>query len=335
MKEFLITENDAEQRLDKFLKKLFPNAVRSLIYKLNRKGKIKIITLENKKTKQDNEYKLKVWEKIQIFLSDKEFDELSTQRKLPTNNLRNLRSEDLKKHIVYEDGDLLILNKNPGINVHPGNHKSTEVSIIEQVHDYFSWNLNSLTFKPSLIHRIDRDTSGILMIAKKKQILVRLSKDFKEHTHIKKTYRVLALWRFSRSSWTITKKLLRIEDAKNQNKIQVSEKWQTAISHYKVLREYKIDTKQGKQIISDVEVEIETGRMHQIRVHLMAIWNPIIWDNKYGNKSFNHYIEKQYGLSRQALHALKIEFMHYGRNKKMNLQAKLKPDMISFIDKIK
>lgn len=91
MKEFLITENDAEQRLDKFLKKLFPNAVRSLIYKLNRKGKIKIITLENKKTKQDNEYKLQIGEKIQIFLSDNEFDELSQARKLPTNNLAKLK----------------------------------------------------------------------------------------------------------------------------------------------------------------------------------------------------------------------------------------------------
>jgi len=335
MKEFLITENDAAQRLDKFLKKLFPNAVRSLIYKLNRKGKIKIITLENKKTKQDNEYKLKVWEKIQIFLSDAEFAELSETRKLPQNNLSKFKLWDFKKDIVYEDGDLLILNKNPGINVHPGNHKTTEVSIIEQVHDYL-WNtLNSLTFKPSLIHRIDRDTSGVLMIAKKKQILVRLSKDFKEHKNIKKTYRVLALGRFSRKSWTITKKLLRIEDAKNQNKIQVSEKGQTAISHFKVLKEYEIDTKEWKQIISDVEVEIETGRMHQIRVHLAAIWNPIIWDNKYGNKSFNHYIAKQYGLNRQALHALRIEFMHYWRNKSMSLQAKLKPDMNSFIEKIK
>ncbi len=335
MKEFLITENDAEQRLDKFLKKLFPNAVRSLIYKLNRKGKIKIITLEWKKTKQDNEYKLQIWEKIQIFLSDKEFDELSETRKLPANNLSKFRAADFKKDIVYEDGDLLILNKNPGINVHPWNHKTTEVSVIEQVHDYYAWKLNSLTFKPSLAHRIDRDTSGILMIAKKKQILVRLTKDFKEHKNIKKTYRVLALGRFSRTSWTITKKLLRVEDAKNQNKIQVSEKWQTAISHYKVLKEYEIDTKEGKQIISDVEVEIETGRMHQIRVHLMAIWNPIIWDNKYGNKSFNHYIEKQYGLGRQALHASQISFMHYGRNKQMSLQAKLKLDMIAFIDKIK
>jgi len=109
MKEFLITENDAAQRLDKFLKKLFPNAVRSLIYKLNRKGKIKIITLENKKTKQDNEYKLKVWEKIQIFLSDAEFAELSETRKLPQNNLSKFKLWDFKKDIVYEDWDLLIL----------------------------------------------------------------------------------------------------------------------------------------------------------------------------------------------------------------------------------
>ena len=106
-----------------------------------------------------------------------------------------------------------------------------------QIQDYLWDKLNSLTFRPSLIHRIDRDTSWILMIAKKKDILTKLVSDFKGHEKVKKTYYAIVLWKMSRKEWTITKKLLRIEWATNENKVQVSDKWLTAITHYKLLKE--------------------------------------------------------------------------------------------------
>lgn len=334
MKQYNITSNDADQRLDKFLKKLLPNASLSYIYKLLRKWNIKIINLENKKTKQNKDYKLLEWEYVQIFLSDTDIDDLMQVENAGMHSI-NIDQKLQKQDIAFEDEYLLVVNKNPWLNVHPGDHKTTEVSLIDQVHDYFAWSLNSLTFKPSLAHRIDRDTSWIIMIAKQKQMLMHLTEDFKKKNSIKKTYFCLVVWRVSRKSGTITKKLLRIENAKNENKIQVSEKGLEAITHYKLIDEYTIKLPQGEQIISILEVTIETGRMHQIRVHMAALWNPILWDKTYGDKSLNSYFAKYFGIQRQMLHAWKIEFFHSQNKKTMSLEAKLKKDMLEFINKIK
>lgn len=327
MKIFTITENDASQRLDKFLKKLFPNASSSLIYKFNRKNKIKV----NGK-REDNEYKLQKNDEVKIFLLDDEFSllsEKSLQKK------EEIREKFDKKNIVFEDGDLLVINKDPWINVHPWDHKTKETNIISQVQDYLGDKLNSLTFKPSLVHRIDRDTSGLLFIAKKKDILTKLIFDFWEHKKIKKIYYALVFWKLPHANWVIDKKLLRIEWAKNEDKVQISEKWQRAISHYKVLDEFVLKTPKWEQVISSVEIEILTWRMHQIRVHMASLWTPVLWDDKYWDKQFNAYLNKNYWLSRQALHAWKIEFFHYGRNKKMLLEAKIKDDLLKFLEKIK
>jgi 23S rRNA pseudouridine955/2504/2580 synthase len=338
MKLFKIEENDANQRLDKFLKKLFPNATRSLIYKINRKDKVKVKFKwsEGKFKKRDNEYRLQVWDEIKIFLSDKEFNILSEVEQIKSNSTNVSTKEKFdKKDIVYEDGDLFVINKNPWINVHPWDHKTKESNVISQVQDYL-WNkLNSLTFKPSLIHRIDRDTSWVLMIGKKKEMLTRMVNDFKDHKKVKKTYYAIVLGKLSRKKWTIKKNLLRIENAKNENKVRVDEKGQTAITHYKTLKEHILQTKEGVLILTEVEIEIETWRMHQIRVHLASLWNPILWDKTYWDKKLNSFFERNYGLNRQALHAWNIDFFHYTRNKNMQLTARIKDDLVDFLKKIK
>ena len=338
MKLFKIEENDANQRLDKFLKKLFPRATRGLLFKFNRKDKIKVKFdwSEWKFKKRDNEYKLQVWDEIKIFLSDKDFDELTSPQPSPLEERGQAEREKFnKKDIVFEDADLFIINKSAWINVHPGDHKTKETNIIAQVQDYL-WNkLNSLTFKPSLIHRIDRDTSGILMIGKKKDILMRLVNDFKDHKKVKKTYYAIVLGKLPKKKWTIKDKLFRIENAKNENKVQVSDKWLTAITHYKLVKEHIMQTKESVLILSEVEIEIETWRMHQIRVHMAHIWNPIAWDKAYWNKKLNSFFERNFWLKRQALHAWKIEFFHYGRDRVMKLEARIKKDLVDFIDKIK
>lgn len=337
MKIFTIEENDANGRLDKFLKKLFPSASISLIYKLNRKDKIKIKFewSEGKFKRRDNEYKLQIWDEVKIFLSDSEYDLLTKSTK--TSEEKPLWKSDKlsKEDIVFEDADLLVLNKPSWINVHPWDHKTKETNIIAQVQDYLWDKLNSLTFKPSLVHRIDRDTSGILLIAKKKDILVKLVWDFKDHKKVKKTYFALVLGRLSRKEWIITKKLERIEDAQNENKVRVSENGLTAVSHFKLIEEYNLNTPEWNLIISAVEVKIETWRMHQIRVHMDSIWNPILWDKAYWDKKINSYLSKNYSLNRQMLHAWKIWFFHYARNKEVTLEARLKKDMIEFIERIK
>ena len=334
MKQFKIEENDANQRLDKFLKKLFPRATRSLIYKFNRKDKIKIKSsdFEGKFKKRDNEYKLQLDDEIKIHLSDEDFIELSKKQE----NIMDINKKDKfdNNDIVFEDNDLLIINKNSWINVHPWDHKTKESNVIAQVQDYLWDKLNSLTFKPSLIHRIDRDTSWILMIGKTKSMLTRLVSDLKDHKKVKKIYYAIVLWKLSRKKWTIKKNLLRIEDAKNENKVQVSDDWKEAVTHYKTIKEHILQTKDGVQILTEIEIEIETGRMHQIRVHMASLWNPIMWDKTYWDKKLNSFFERNYGLSRQALHSWKIEFFHYGRDKTMKLEAKIKDDLRRFIKNI-
>jgi len=281
MKIIKIEENDANQRLDKFLKKLFVNATRALVYKLNRKWKIKVKqNWENWFRKRDNEFKLWEWDEVKIFLSDEEIKKLTSPPAPLLRGEGSLKKFD-KKDIVYEDSYLLIINKNPWINVHPGDFKTKEISVIAQVQDYLWKKLNSLTFKPSLVHRIDRDTSGILIIAKKKDILTKLVEDFKNHKKVKKTYLAICFGKLPQKSWTINKKLLRIKNAKNRNKVEINEKWQRAVSHYKLVEEFSINLPNWKQNISVVEVEIETWRMHQIRVHMASLWNPIVWDKTY------------------------------------------------------
>ena len=325
MKSIIIEQNDAEQRLDKFLKKLFVNASMSLIYKLNRKWNIKI----NKK-KKPNDYKLQVGEEMKIFVPDDEYKKLTKSQKT-----REVQSQSLSKNdIIFEDKHIIAINKEAWVLVHPWDFQSSDVSLIYQVQDYLWKWANSLTFSPALVHRIDKDTSGIILIAKQKQALSALVSDFKMHTNICKTYTALVFWKLSRHSGTIQKKLVRLEKAHNQNKIQVSDSWQTAISHYTLKKQYFFDTWRERIAVSEVEVTIDTGRMHQIRVHMAHIWNPIVWDSTYGDKFLNSYVSKTFWVQRQFLHARKLEFQHPVTHKKKELIAPLKQDMQSFMQKL-
>ena len=314
MKQFTITTNDANQRLDKFLKKLMPHAALSLIYKLNRKNNIKV----NRK-REDNEYKLQEGDSVQIFIKDEEYTLLTTVHKplVYTSEKDRLDTKD----IVFEDGDLLIVNKNPGTIVHPGDFKTTELSLIAQVQDYLGAKLSSLTFKPSLIHRIDKDTSGIVMIAKTKPSLDVMLKALQSN-NIEKVYLAVCLGVPPETRGIIKKKLRRLEHAERENKIVVDETGgQTAVTHYKVL-ETNIHGK-----YSLVECTLETGRMHQIRVHLASIGCPVLGDNTYGDKQENAFAKRTYNIGRQLLHASRISFMHPSKKSLVAYTAKLKEDM--------
>lgn len=327
MKELTIGQNDSKQRLDKFLKKLLVHASISHIYKLNRKWNIKI----NKKKKKID-YSLEIWDIVRIFISDSEYNELtkSIWKKIQ-NNENNILS---KKCIIYEDKDILVLNKDPGVIVHPGDFKTTDLSLIEQVHDYVWENGWGHTFSPSLVHRIDKETSGIVLVAKQKQLLTQLVSDFKNHKNIKKTYFVMVIWKMSRTTWTIKKKLKRIENAQEQDKVQVSEQWQEAISHYELIQEYNYTSSSDTLCFSTLKVQIETGRMHQIRVHLASLGNPVVWDSKYGNKKINSFCKRNLWVERQMLHAWEIEIYNSLQKKHMKFTAPLKQDMKHTIKKL-
>lgn len=317
MKQFTITTNDAGQRLDKFLKKLLPKAALSLIYRLNRKNSVKV----NRK-REDNEYKLQEGDKVEIFIKDEEYEMLSapkqSEAKKPNKGLDT-------RSIVYEDGELLIVNKNPGVMVHPGDFKTAELSLIAQVQDYLGDTFSSLTFKPSLIHRIDKDTSGIVMIAKTKASLDTMLKALQAHK-IEKTYLAVCLGTPLEPKGTIRRKLRRLEHAEKENKIVIDDAGgQTAVTHYRVL-ETGIHGK-----YSLVECVLETGRMHQIRVHLASIGCPILGDNTYGNKTENAFAKRTYGVARQLLHASQVSFVHPRKKTSVTYTARLKEDMAGLL----
>ena len=318
MREFILESSDAGQRLDRFLKKLFPSAGLSFLYGINRKNKVKV---DGKK--QENEYILQPGSSVKIFLSDLEIADLQAK---PISF--SIKKEPLSpKDIIFEDSEVLVVNKNPHCNVHPGDHKTTEISLIDQVGDYFKDTaLSTLTFKPSLVHRIDRDTSGIILIAKTKSALDSLLFSL-QNDKIHKTY--LAIWVGipKTKTGTITARLRRIENAKNENKVLVDEKnGLKAVTHYKTLATFD-----NRYCL--LECVIETGRMHQIRVHLASIGIPVLGDKIYGDKSENAFVRWKYHIDRQMLHAWKVSFPHPKDKKMVSLTAELKDDMRGFIKK--
>ncbi|EKD29593.1 MAG: hypothetical protein ACD_78C00346G0006, partial [uncultured bacterium (gcode 4)] len=321
MKQFTITSNDANQRLDKFLKKLLPNAALSLIYKLNRKNAVKV----NRK-REDNEYKIQEWDSIELFVKDEEYATLTVNKvPVPLKSAGTSKQRLDQKDIIHEDGEILIVNKNPGTIVHPGDFKTTDLSLIAQVQDYLGENFSSLTFKPSLIHRIDKDTSGIVMIAKTKPSL-----DFMlnalQSNKIEKVYLAVCLGTPPETRGVIRRKLRRLENAERENKIIIDDEGgQTAVTHYKVL-ETGIHGK-----YSLVECVLETGRMHQIRVHLASIGCPVLGDTTYGNKQENAFAKRMYGVGRQLLHASRISFVHPSKKTPVTYTAKLKEDMAGLL----
>lgn len=164
MQQLIISsESDSEQRIDKFLKKYLTEAPLGAIYKWLRTGKIKV----NRK-KVDQNYRIEREDVLDIHLSDEEIrDFQKAPPKIETREKQHTKNLD----VLYEDEGFMVINKEAGMNVHPGDHKSTEISLIEQVQDLFDKKYNTLSFKPSLVHRIDRDTSGAILIAKEKKIL--------------------------------------------------------------------------------------------------------------------------------------------------------------------
>ncbi len=318
MKTFQIQENDANQRLDKFLKKLLANASLSLIFKLNRKNKVKVDW-----KKRDNEYRLNIWETVSLYLNDKEFELLTEKKEIPKINSNSFKLD--KKDIVFEDSHLLVLNKPAWMIVHPGDFKTKELSLIQLVQDYLWDKLNSLTFKPSLVHRIDKDTSWIIIIAKTKKSLDSMLSQL-QNNKIEKIYLAITTSSPKPDNWKIDKKILRIENAKNTNKVILDEKGQRAVTYYKKIS----DGIKWKYAL--LECKLETWRMHQIRVHLASIWTPILWDGVYWLKEENIFANKNYSISRQLLHAHRISFIHPESNKQMKLEARLKEDMQSLLD---
>jgi RluA family pseudouridine synthase len=229
----------------------------------------------------------------------------------------------------------MVLSKPAWLNVHAGDHKTRESNLIDQVQDYLAWRHDSLTFRPALVHRIDRDTSGCIIIAKQKNVLESLLESLQSHK-IEKVYHALVFGIPEKCEDTIRARLLRIEDARDEAKVRVDDAGQGAVTHYKIIQNsgfsIQNNTKESWINLSLLECHIETGRTHQIRVHLSHIGCPIIGDKAYGNKKYNSYFVRKLWTHRQMLHARSLDFIHPITKKRLHIEAPYHHDFATLID---
>jgi len=314
--KFLIKEIDAGTRLDVILTKLIPDLSRSNLKKIIELEQVKI----NNSIEKSSSKKLKTNDLIEINL-------------IPKEKIKILPAK-IKLNIVYEDKDILVINKPAGMVVHPGagNHKDTLVNAL--IYKYKS-NLSDVngSVRPGIVHRIDKETSGLLVVAKNNKAHSNLGKQFSDHT-IQRTYQAL--------SWGVLRPLNgRIEtligrSRKNRQLMSVTEiTGKKSITNYKTVKVFNI-----KDIpkISFVECELETGRTHQIRVHMAYKGNSLLGDQQYGKKSLRfkkineEFEDKLKVLNRQALHAKSLGFTHPTSKKLISFESNLPKDFKKILD---
>ncbi|MBK7133481.1 MAG: RluA family pseudouridine synthase [Bacteroidales bacterium] len=305
-------------RIDKFLSDRLENCSRTRIQNAANAGNI----LVNNNPVKPN-YKIKPGDIVQVVLPT------------PPREIE-LIPQDIPLNIVYEDDDVLVVNKEPGMVVHPayGNYSGTLVNAL-------MWHFKDLPLfntgesRPGLVHRIDKNTSGILVIAKNEFALNRLSKQFYDRTTDRR-YNALVWGVPDPAEGTITGNVGRsIKDRKVMQVFADESEGKTAITHYKVL--------ENLGYISLVECKLETGRTHQIRVHFSHIKHPLFNDEEYGGDQiikgttftkYQQFIKNCFKiLPRQALHAKSLSFDHPVTGKRLHFDSNLPDDMVQVIEK--
>ena len=314
--EFLINKKNNGKRLDVFLSKEIKSLTRSYIKKLIEKKNVKL----NKIINISPSTKIKTKDIIVVNMLEEE------SYKIVPNNI--------KLNIIYEDKDLLIINKPKGMVVHPGagNYENTLVNALIYKYKNALSDING-SLRPGIVHRIDKETTGLLVVAKNNLSHSNLGKQFSDHS-VKRKYQCLA--------WGVIRPLNgRIEtlisrNKKNRQLMTVSDvNGKKAITNYKTIKVFNI-----KDIpkISLLECELETGRTHQIRVHLKYKGTSLLGDKQYGKKNIKfkkinkEFFNKLSELDGQALHAETLEFIHPVKKKWVSFKSELPKDFKKTLD---
>lgn len=298
MKEFIIQKNEENQRFDKYLKKLLPNATTSFLYKMMRKKNIVI----NKKKVEGNE-KLKAGDIVSIFLSDETFDKFHVnleELKVEYNTLKGLNLKGLK--IVFEDDEMIVADK-------PYNMLSQKASDKDlSANEYLLGYMISKgelsfeefqTFRPSVVNRLDRNTTGLLLFGKTLNALQQLGEGIRNRS-IEKYYRAIVSGELKEE---LELKGYLLKDDKT-NKV-FYHKDQVEGSDYIETGVKPLLSKNGLTL---VEIHLITGKTHQIRLHLSSIGHPILGDMKYGDEKINKKYYESHKVNHQLLHAYRLEF---------------------------
>ncbi|AFI45394.1 TPA: 23S rRNA pseudouridine(955/2504/2580) synthase RluC [Pasteurella multocida] len=299
VKMLTISEDEAGQRIDNYLLAKLKGVPKSLIYRILRKGEVRV-----NKGRIKPEYKLQANDIVRVppvRVSEKEHAPISTKLN---------KVSQLEKQILFEDECLLVLNKPSGIAVHGGSGLS--FGVIEALR----------TLRPDarfleLVHRLDRDTSGILLVAKKRSALRSLHEQLREKT-VQKNYLALVRGQWQSHCKVVKAPLLKNELSSGERIVRVSEQGKPSETRFSIEERYEYATL--------VKASPVTGRTHQIRVHTQYAGHPIALDDKYGDKHFDEQMT-QLGLTRLFLHAFSIRFEHPKTGETLRINAPLDPEM--------
>ena len=303
------------QRVDQYISNNEKDLSRTRIKNLILKKKLKV----NELIVQDPSKKIKDGDIINL--------------EIPKPNIVSLKPYDFVLDIIYEDKDLMVINKPTGISMHPGagNYDKT---LVNALMNYDCKNLSNIgdELRPGIVHRIDKDTSGVIVVAKNDFAHTDLSEQFKNHT-IVRVYEALVWGSLKPQNGKIIEKISR--SIKNRQLMAVrKEKGKVSITNYKTLKVYR---NENLPKISLIECKLETGRTHQIRVHMNFKGNSILGDKSYGKskkkfKKIDPIIEKKINsFNRQALHAKSLGFIHPATKKEIFFEAKRPKDFDALI----
>ena len=301
MNKYIIKQNLTNTRLDKAVTILDNGISRMMVKKLLEENKILI----NGKPEKAS-YKVKENDCIEV--------ETIEIKEIP------LKAQDIPLDILYEDDDIIVINKPKGMVVHPANG-NPDGTLVNALMAICKDSLSGIggEIRPGIVHRLDKDTSGVIVVAKNDKAHIELSNQIK-NKQMKKTYICLVRGNIPDEEATINMPIARSK--KDRKKMDVDKSGKEAITHFKVLKRYNGYTY--------LEVNIETGRTHQIRVHLSHIGYPIVGDAVYSNG------KNPFGIKGQCLHALRLEFNHPITGKKMKIEAKMPKyfeDVLKLLDK--
>ncbi len=276
---FIPSEDDAWQRLDRYMRKVLPWAKLGEIYEALRTKKI---LMNGKKLPEST--KIRTGDTITVEIPDDVWKIWSHKEE----HTRIISQKLEPERIIHEDDDILVYDKPAWLIVHSPDHKTDEVSLIEQIEDYLrekGWKPQWTFAHPALAHRIDRDTSGLIITCLNRRSYEHMAEQFRTRK-VEKTYHALVVWVPEPQEGVIKAPLLRIDTGRNDEaKVIVDPKGQSAETSYKVL---KIGNKNEWSL---VELHPKTGRTHQIRVHMAHIWHPLIGDRRYGGPGVTRFEE--------------------------------------------